>query len=204
MKNLSALMAARSAGLRLHLSVLLWRHGALGAAALLVLMLSALLGGWAGRALDEQEAALRARLRESDQSIQDRVSLTKPPAWRQTDPAQELRRVLGGAGPGGRASGLHGAEVVAMVMDRRGLTWASTDYRETLDRPTGLRRVQMQVAVVAPYPQVRDLVEDLLRQMPRASVDALSLVREGAAQSVPTSRLTLSLWSLPPQGEVAP
>lgn len=197
-------MSSSWASLRLQLSVLVWRHGALGAVALLVLSLSAVLGVWAAHAQDQQESALQTLLHEADASIRLMASQETSTGRSQADPVQELRRVLGGAGPGRQASAVTGAEAIAAIMARRRLSWASTDYRETVDRPTGMRRVQMQIAVTAPYPQVRDLVEDLLRQMPQASVDALSVTREDAAQFVPTSRLTVSLWSMPVQEEIAP
>lgn len=197
-------MSSSWASLRLQLSVLVWRHGALGAVALLVLLLSAVMGVWAAHAQDQQEAALRTLLHEADASIRQMASQETSAGGSQADPLQELRRVLGGAGPDRQASAVTGAEAIAAIMARRRLSWASTDYRETVDRSTGMRRVQMQIAVTAPYPQVRDLVEDLLRQMPQASVDALSVTREDAAQFVPTSRLTVSLWSMPVQEEVAP
>lgn len=204
MKHPTFSMSSSWARLTLQLSVLVWRHGALGAVALLMLLLSAVLGAWAAHAQDQQESALRALLHEVDASIRQMTSQETSVGGSQADPVQELRRVLGGAGSGRQASAVTGAEAIAAIMARRRLSWASTDYRETVDRPTGMRRVQMQIAVTAPYPQVRDLVEDLLRQMPQASVDALSVTREDAAQFVPTSRLTVSLWSMPVQGEVAP
>lgn len=184
--------------LRLHVSVLAWRHGLAGPVALLVCLLAALWLSYHQHVDALERAQWQARLQQADHQIrQSRANAQASDAPAQ-DPVSELRRILSTSASAPAGSTVESAAVVAQVMAQHGLTWQATDYKTTHDKASGLRRVQMQITVTAPYPQVRRLVEDLLRRLPHASVDALSASREQIDQSHPTSRITLSVWGVVP------
>jgi hypothetical protein len=112
----------------------------------------------------------------------------------QQDPVADLRHILQVDDAGRDA--MEGAQTIAGIMKRHQLSWTSTDYKASRDAATGLRRVEMQIVVKAPYPLVRSLAEDILRALPRASLDGLVTRRDEVDQAVPTTTMTLSIWSM--------
>ncbi len=179
---------------RLTAEVMVWRHGLLWPLAAGVALLAAVAGWSALSRLDEEAAQLQGRVVRLGQAQDARQRASAPVRTSADDELAELRRFL--AGPPRNA--VESAARVAEVMARHGLPWRASDYRDTLDKGTGVRRLQFQVTVEAGYPQVRALSQDLLRALPRLSLDELSMQRDGVGQPVPKVRLSLSVWSMEP------
>lgn len=198
MKRLNTSGASLWAALRLHVFVLTWRHGLVGPVALAVWLLVSM---WTlyHQQIDARETAeWRARLQQVDTQIRQLRTQAQASAVAPQDPVSELRHVLNASADAPGGSTVESASVVAQVMQHHGLTWQSTDYKASHDKASGLHRVQMQITLMAPYPQVRRLVEDLLRRLPHASVDAVNASREQIDQAHPTTRITLSFWGVTP------
>lgn len=179
---------------RLMAEVLVWHHGLLWPLAAGVALLAAVAGWSASNRLDDEAVQLQARVVRLAQAQDARQRASAPVRTSVDDDLAELRGFL--SGPPRHA--VDSAARVAEVMARHGLPWRASDYRDTLDKGTGVRRLQFQVTVEAGYPQVRALSQDLLRALPRLSLDELSMQREGVGQPVPKVRLSLSVWSMEP------
>lgn len=138
----------------------------------------------------------RANLALLDQDIQ-RMRAQRDSVEQQRDPIEELRSALKASGVTEDAGELTAISMLTRLMRERGWSWRSTDYRETRDAGSGLLRVQVRLDVSAPYPQIRAFIEQILRDIPQASVDAVEVKRDGAEQPNPTAVISVSLWSWP-------
>lgn len=179
---------------RLTAEVMVWRHGLLWPLAAGVALLAAVVGWSASNRLDDEAAQLQARVVRLAQAQDARQRASAPVRTSVDDDLAELRGFLSGP----KRHAVESAARVAEVLARHGLPWRASDYRDTLDKGTGVRRLQFQVTVEAGYPQVRALSQDLLRALPQLSLDELSMQREGVGQPVPKVRLSLSVWSMEP------
>lgn len=177
---------------RLTAEVMVWRHGLLWPLAAGVALLAVVVGWSASNRLDDEAAQLQARVVRLAQAQDARQRASAPVRTSVDDDLAELRGFLSGP----KRHAVESAARVAEVMARHGLPWRASDYRDTLDKGIGVRRLQFQVTVEAGYPQVRALSQDLLRALPQLSLDEWSMQREGVGQPVPKVRLSLSVWSM--------
>lgn len=181
---------------RLSIEVLTWRWGWLFFAAVFAAVAAFSL--CVGLELRSQRIlhTHRASLALLDQDIQ-RMRAQRDSVEQQRDPIEELRQALKASGVTEDAGELTAVSMLTRLMHERGWSWRSTDYRETRDAGSGLLRVQVRLDVSAPYPQIRAFIEQILRDIPQASVDAVEVKREGAEQPHPTAVISVSLWSWP-------
>jgi Tfp pilus assembly protein PilO len=78
-----------------------------------------------------------------------------------------------------------------------GLELAQGEYR--LDRrPTGLWAYRLTLPVRGSYPQLREFLGALLKELPIASIDALRFERKKAADAQLEAQLRLTLYVRPP------
>jgi hypothetical protein len=68
------------------------------------------------------------------------------------------------------------------------------DYRYIRNHGESFGRYQVELPVIADYPTLRALVVRLMNQMPYASLDDISLMREAADTEVVEARLRLTLF----------
>lgn len=181
---------------KLSIEVLMWRWGWLFFAAVFAAVAAFSL--CVGLELRSQRIlhTHRASLASLDQDIQ-RMRAQRDSIEQQRDPIEELRQALKASGVTEDAGELTAVSMLTRLMHERGWSWRSTDYRETRDAGSGLLRVQVRLDVSAPYPQIRAFIEQILRDVPQASVDAVEVKREGAEQPNPTAVISVSLWSWP-------
>ncbi len=181
---------------RLRLVVHAWRHGALHLLAIALLCLLGVLALIGMQAREHRVDAARSELAQIDARIRflrHDISAGEPAIQ---DPASDLRHLLQVDDAGRDA--VQAAQTIAAIMKKHQMIWTSTDYKDSRDAATGLHRVEMQIVVKAPYPLVRALAEDVLRALPRASLDGLATRRDGVEQAVPTTTMAVSIWSMGP------
>ena len=102
----------------------------------------------------------RAHMASLDQEIQ-RMLEQQESTEQQKDPIEELRAALKANGVTEDAGELAAISVLTRLMHERGWPWRSTDYRETRDVGSGLLRLQVGLDVSAPYPQIREFIEQI-------------------------------------------
>ena len=90
-----------------------------------------------------------------------------------------------------------------------GLSLAQSEFQTSGDGHGGLRQVQVTLPMRATYPQLRQWIESVLRQLPGVSIDQLAIKRETVAQGQADIRVKLSIWvdplkAKPTSGPTAP
>lgn len=179
---------------RLRLEIALWRYGLIWVLAavlvLLALTLRAVVLPNAQAALDDAQAQW-TQVRAQQVRQQGVVSAAVQPttddsvvadlvqaSYAQAEVSEVLRRV-------------------AKIAHDQGLALAQSEYQSGTEGHGGLRQMQVTLPLRASYPQVRQFIEAVLRELPGVSVDQLLLKRETVAQSQAEIRLRLSLWVNP-------
>jgi hypothetical protein len=90
-----------------------------------------------------------------------------------------------------------GAQVRALAMyaSQRQLTLPAAEYQFQRDPLAGMVRARMSFSLKTDYPRLRDFVEVILREMPNASLDRLSVRRESISQGQLDAQVSISLWA---------
>ena len=116
------------------------------------------------------------------------------------EPGQPLRDLLS------QAKG-NPAQVrrIANIARLHGITLPRAQYTSSRQSPSGIEHTDITFSFAAGYPQSRAFIEGVLREVPNASVDRVSLERDEAqgAEAQITLRLTLWRWPSPSKTEVA-
>jgi hypothetical protein len=89
-----------------------------------------------------------------------------------------------------------GDEIKALFKSAKAhrLTVAEADYRRSLDRIGLLEGQQIVIPLTGTYPDLRRWIEHVLKTMPHASIDKLSVQRETMADKTVQARVQLTLW----------
>lgn len=86
---------------------------------------------------------------------------------------------------------------VYRIAARQGLAIGQASFQHSAEPQAGIDHLQISLPLNAGYPQVRRFVEEVLRELPNASVDQLSLKRNQVGQAQLEARLRLSIWLTP-------
>lgn len=83
---------------------------------------------------------------------------------------------------------------IGQIASSSGLSLAQSEYQTSDEGHGGLRQVQVTLPMRATYPQMRQWIESILRQLPGVSIDQIMLKREAVSQSQGDIRIKLSIW----------
>lgn len=174
---------------RVRLEIALWRHGSVGLAALAGLLIAAALMAW-------------LLLQTSSNLAQ-----TQPALALAVNPVQKMQAPAQGNGDAATLDKLRAAlaaspapdEVVremAALSHGLGIEWTQGEFRSQAHAQT--QTIQWQVAqpALATYPQLRRLIDAVLRVHPNVSLDQLSVQRDDTTQAQVKVRLRWSIWTL--------
>lgn len=177
--------------LRTAVEIVLWRFGWLWglvvATGLTVLLCHA---GW----LPQQNKALdlaRQRLAGLHADQERRLSLPAIKTSKDDDAImlEALRRISFAEAD---VSGV--IRQINQIASAGGSILAQSEFQTTGDGHGGLRRIQVTLPLRATYPQLRQWVESVLRQLPGVSIDQITVKREAVAQGQADIRIKLSIW----------
>lgn len=85
-------------------------------------------------------------------------------------------------------------QLITQIAHAKGLTLTQSEFQSIQEGQAGLRQLQITLPVRATYVQIRQFVQETLRQLDGVSVDQISIKRENAGQNQVEARLKLSLW----------
>lgn len=174
---------------RTRLQIALWRHGSLGAALLAALLVAAALLAWF---LQQADATL-AQTRLSMAQTHRNSPAVRPPdeASHEADRLTALRAVL--------AASPAPDEVVrqmAALSQRSGIAWVRGEYRSQWHADAQATQWHITQPVLTTYPQLRQLIDAVLRAHPNVSLDQVAVQREDTTQMLIKVRLRWSIWTL--------
>lgn len=84
---------------------------------------------------------------------------------------------------------------IAALSQTAGIAWAQGEYRSQWHADTQTTQWQVTQPVLATYPQLRQLIDAVLRAHPNVSLDQVALQREDTTQSQVKVRLRWSIWT---------
>lgn len=173
---------------RVRLQIALWRHGSAGAGLLAALLMATGLLAWMQWQTD-------AALTQTQRALaQERASApaARTPAHSGDEAAQlsALQAVLT-ASPAPDEVARH----MAALSLSQGIAWAQGEYRPQWHADTQTTQWQVTQPVLATYPQLRQLIDAVLRAHPNVSLDQVTLQRDDTTQSLVEVRLRWSIWT---------
>ena len=174
---------------RAHSHVFLWRHASACVALLAISLVAIGLLTWA---LHRSEAAL----------AQARESLHQQRSHRTTEPApspgpDDAARVFAMRAVLNNTAAPHSVvRQLAALSQAAGMDWAQGDYRSQWHAQTKITQWQVTQPVQTTYPQLRRLIDGVLRAHPNVSLDEISLERDGTTQTMLQVRLRWSIWTV--------
>lgn len=188
-----AMTPGRNTNLRLVLEVWFWRQG-WGIPVLGLLLTASALVYWL--AIDAKQA-----LRADDQTLQlQKGRLTKleqsQPAAPPIDPEQETLAALKQIAYSDMEVNALIRRVYAMAAEHQ-VRITEAEYRLTTQGYGGFHQQQIMLPVQAPYPRIKALAQQMLRDFPGMSIDQLMLRREDIARDKPEVTIRVSFWVLP-------
>lgn len=174
---------------RVHLDILLWRHGWAWPLASLLLAVAVLAHWTFVQPAQESLAAARA-----DVARLHGLRVTAAPVRTQPVTLVAAQAPLRGASPPELVR-----KLVALA-EAEQIAVAQSDYQRQ-DHPAA-RMLQFQVVqpVRASYPQLRRYIASVLRELPNASLDQVSARRDSVAQGQLEVKLRWSFWIAQPAG----
>lgn len=94
---------------------------------------------------------------------------------------------------------------IASIARQHGISLPRAQYTLSRQAPSGIEHTDITFSFAARYPQSRAFIEGVLRELPNASVDRVSLERDEAqgAEAQVTLRLTLWRWPEPSKPEAS-
>lgn len=184
----------RLGSMRLRCEVLLWRHGYLWVL-LGVALVAALLGQFV--LVPHQQAAVL-------QAQQQLRSVLEAQAQRE----QGARRPVQVSAEDAALAQLLAVAIaeddvgevlrrMAKIAQAHGVLLSKSSFQSSTEGHGGLSQLQVTLPVKASYHQTKGFVEEVLRQLPGVSLDALVLQRDSVAQNQVEVRAKFSLWILP-------
>jgi hypothetical protein len=127
------------------------------------------------RTLETREAALQARLGQTEQKVPDNFRPALP----------EL--------PGENAWPAALGQIV-LAAERQGLSLAQGEYRLTPDKSGKILRYQISLPLQGTYPQLRAFLDTVLTEVPGATLDEVGFRRDSIDTPQVEARVTLSLF----------
>lgn len=187
-------MKTRRTPWRARLQIVWWRHGGAGTALLVALLVLAGLLTWM---LQQADAAL-AQTQQALANGQSRTPVDTPPAEDHDENTRlaALQAVLVASPPPDEV-----VRHMAELAQRAGIAWAQGEYRAQWHADTQTTQWQVTQPALASYPQLRQLIDAVLRAHPNVSLDHMAVQRDDAAQSQAKVRLRWSIWT---RGAAAP
>jgi hypothetical protein len=85
-------------------------------------------------------------------------------------------------------------QLIAQMAQAKGLALTQSEFQTIQEGHGGLRQLQVTLPVRASYIQIRQFVQEILRQLGGVSVDQISIKRDNVAQNQVEARLKLSIW----------
>ncbi len=164
-----------------------WLWGVILATALAVLVFQWVVVPQQHRANDLTRQALQTVETVRAQQRQRQASVV--PMDQDAQPLADLRRISVAESDVGEV-----LRRISQMANAQGLSLAQSDVQTSSEGHGGLRQVQVTLPLRASYPQLRQWVEAVLRQLPGVSVDQIALRRETAAQGQAEVRVKLSIW----------
>jgi hypothetical protein len=185
----------------LQLEILLWRYGWLWAVLIALLLAGiALNAGWLAHqtsVLSLQSSRLAALKQAQEQS-----SRTPPPDLAITDDARAAQQLMKVAYAPTEVSTT--LQLIQQIARAKGIALTQSEFQTGNEGHGGLRQVQVTLPVRCSYPQLRDFIDTVLRQLPGISLDQVVLKRDNVAQSQADVRLKLSIWVHPQKSGSSP
>jgi hypothetical protein len=178
---------------RTRAEVLLWRHGwAWPATALLLLAAACVYFALLKPARADLDASMRQVARAQAESTEGRVQPTGAARLEQvrdplrnSPPRDELLRKL------------------LALARAEGIVLAQSEYHQQAHAAAGVTQFQVSQPLRAGYPQLRRYIESVLRELPNASLDHISVRRDNVGQGQLEVRLRWSFWLASPAAPVA-
>lgn len=85
-------------------------------------------------------------------------------------------------------------QLITQIAQAKGLSLAQSEFQSVPEGQAGLKQLQITLPVRATYVQIRQFIQETLRQLDGVSVDQISIKRENVGQNQVEARLKLSLW----------
>ncbi len=177
------------AGVRAGWSVAHWRHGWCGTVALAILACAASVELAKNRPLRAELSALSLGASGSRRVVAPAVP-NRPP-----NDAAPRARVIEAMLLGQPAFESQYQQLIEIAA-RHKIDLPRAEYLSTVDEPGGMVRVQVSLAVATRYPQFRAFIEEVLRNLPAASLDQFSVRREHVAQAQVEVWVRISFWAV--------
>lgn len=174
---------------RVRLEIALWRHGSAGLAVLVGLLIAATLMAWLLLETRSNLAQTRRALALAVNPVQNMQAPT--PGNGDAATLDTLRAAL--------AASPAPDEVVremAALSHGLGIEWAQGEFRSQAHAHTQTTQWQVTQPALATYPQLRQLIDAVLRAHPNVSLDQLSVQRDDTTQAQVKVRLRWSIWTL--------
>jgi len=89
------------------------------------------------------------------------------------------------------------------IAEKNNLKLSQGDYRNALDRNSGVASYQIDLPVTGPYPSIRLFCEEALRAIPFASLDQISFKRQAIGSAALDARVVLTLYLAPDKSGTA-
>jgi len=179
------------AWVRVRAELFVWRHGWVWMGTLGLLLAAAVLQVAVLRPLQARRMAAQEDLRTLATP-----GLAQPAAARPSDPVATGFTALDVLDRSLRPQADAAVQVrrVYRIAARHGLAIGQASFQHSVEPQVGIDHVQITLPLNAAYPPLRRFVEDVLRELPNASVDQLSLKRNQVGQTQLEARLRLSIW----------
>lgn len=174
---------------RARLQIALWRHGSAGTALLVAMLLVTGLLTWTLQQMDVALTQTRQALEQ--EHVGAPAARTPAPANDEAARVAVLQALL--------ATSPAPDEVVrgiAAQSNAVGITWTQGDYRQQWHPATQTTQWQVTQPALATYPQLRQLIDAVLRAHPNVSLDQVTVQRDDTAQAQVQVRLRWSIWTL--------
>lgn len=173
---------------RVRAQIALWRHGSPGAILLAALLLSAWLLVWM---LQKTDATLQQTRRALAHHGSHEPAATLPvEGTSDTTRLAALQAVLTASPPPDEV-----VRHIVALSERAGIAWTQGEYRAQWHADTKVTQWHVTQPAIASYPQLRQLINAVLRAHPYVSLDQVTVQRDDTTQSEARVRLRWSIWT---------
>lgn len=185
---------ARSGIWRTQLQILLWRHGWLWPALVLLVLATVAMNWFVVQPTRSALLATQSELARERAAAPDKATAREPlPEKQHLDVLQAMLRRS--------PEPAQLLQQMATIAQAQQINLPQGEYQQQLHPANRVIQVQVSQPVRASYPQLRSYIESVLRTIPNASLDHVAARRENVGQSQIEVRLRWSFWILP--GSVA-
>jgi Type II secretion system (T2SS), protein M subtype b len=174
---------------RLGIEILLWRHGLIWAATIVATVASLAVLWWQLVPSQTEFANAQSQLDQTARAVITVGNSVRRANKNAASAPLTLEAVL----PPVAQTDARVRRLYSLAA-RHSLTFPQSSFQTSDDPLIGISRVQMTIPVRATYPELRQFIEALLRELPYATVDQLVFKRHNIGENQVEAELHVSCW----------